>query len=169
MPNGDDKLSAQFRVMLSYAMQNRVEDFMSGVAEMGRSPYESMLALAIQVTGHVVVETAERWPNDADLERISEIAERAVTGLPIDREEIRAYLSGVVFGKDQVTSIAEDSTKAAVIPMFALANIMLSFLPKGVDQWGWLDAIEASIETMDKLNEAVLPTAVYMFGRNSHA
>ena len=60
----DSKLSDQFRAMLSFAMQNRVEDFMSGIAEMGYQLHESLLALTIRVTGHVVVETAERYPND---------------------------------------------------------------------------------------------------------
>lgn len=165
----DDTLSAQFRVMLSYAIQNKVEDFMSGTAEMGYSPYESMLALAIQVTGHVVVETAGRYPNDADLEEIAEIAAKARTNLPIDKEEIHAYLSTVVFGQGRVTDLSTDKVKASVIPMFALANIMIGFIPKGLDQWSWLDAIEASIDAVDKLNEAVLPTAVYVFGRERAA
>ena len=155
--------------MLSMAMKNEVEKFMSSLPEVGYSPYESMLALAIRVTGHVVVETAERYPNDADLERIAQIAAKAVTELPIDKDEIHAYLSRVVLGQDRVTSISDDATKASVIPMFALANIMLGFMPEGLDQWGWLDVIEASIDAMDNLQEAVLPSAVYEFGRNSRA
>lgn len=165
----DSKVSDQFRVMLSFALQNRVEDFVSGISETGAARYETLLALAIGVTGHVVVETAERYPNDADLEKIAEVAARANTGLPIDADEIHAYLSKVVFGSDNVTGISEDPQKAAVIPMFALANIMIGFMPRGLDQWGWLDTIESSIEAMEKLNEAVLPTAVYMFGRKSRA
>lgn len=162
----DDKLSDQFRTMLGYAIQNKVEDFMSSLPEVGYSPYESILALAIRVTGHVVVDAAGRYPNDADLEKVASIGARAVTGLPIDRDEIHAYLAKVVFGKDRVTSISDDRTKASVIPMFALANLIISLSPKGMDQWVYLDVIEASIDAVDNTNEGVLPSMVYEFERN---
>lgn len=165
----DPKLSDQFRVMLSFAIKNKVEDFMSSLADVGYSPYESMLTLAIRVTGHVVVDAAGRHPNEADLDKVASIGARAVTGLPIDKEEIHAYLSRVVFGSDRVTEISADITKASVIPMFALANLIISLSPKGLDQWSYLDVIEASIDAVDNLQEAVLPSAVYEFGRNSRA
>lgn len=161
----DDRLSDQFRVMLQFAIQNRLEDFIDGIQKTGAQRYESILALAIQVTGHVVVETAGRYPNDADLERIAELSAKARTNLPITEDEIHDYLSKVVFGQERVLSISEDTGKASVLPMLSLANIMISFLPKGIDQWQWLDAIEASIDAVDNLNDAVLPTAVFVFGR----
>lgn len=165
----DSKLSDQFRAMLHLAIKNEVEKFMSSLAEIGYTPYESMLALAIRVTGHVVVNAGERYPNDADLEKVSGHAAKAITGLPITQDEIHAYLSKVVFGKERVTSISDDTTKASVIPMFALANLLIVFAPKGLDQWSYLDVIEASIDAVDNLNEAVLPSAVYMFGKSSRA
>ncbi|MBO0804276.1 MAG: hypothetical protein J2P25_14525 [Nocardiopsaceae bacterium] len=161
----DDKLSDQFRVLLGMAIQNRVEDFMSSLPEVGYQPYESMLALAIRVTGHVVIAAGERYPNDADLEKAAGIAAKAVTGLPIDADEIHAYLSKVVFGEDRVMSLSDDKLKASVIPMFALANLLLAFTPKGMNQWTYLDVIEASIDAVDNTNEGVLPSMVYEFGR----
>lgn len=140
----DSKLSDQFRLMLQYAIQNKVEKFMAGIAEVGYTPHESMLALAIRVTGHVVVGAAERYPNDADLEKIAGYAAKARTNLPVDEE---------------------DSTKASAIPMFALANLLVVFAPKGLDQWSYLDVIEASIEAVENTNEPVLPSMVYEFCR----
>jgi hypothetical protein len=62
-------------------------------------------------------------------------------------------------------TVSEDNIKASVIPMFALANLMIVFAPTGLDQWSWLDVIEASIEAAENVNDGVLSSMVYEFSR----
>lgn len=162
----DQLVSDQFRVMLGFAIRNETDQFMEGIQEVGERRYEAFIALAINVAGHVAVDAAERYPTDPDLRKIAEIAGRARTGLPITEEEIYLFLSKVVFGRETLSAVHEDGGKAALIPMYATANLMLSLFPKGIpDQWAYLDVIESAIEAADKTNFGILPSMVYRFGR----
>lgn len=161
----DQKISDQFRVMLGYAIRNELDEFMSGITEVGPQRYEEFITLAIRVAGHVAVDAAERYPTDPDLKKTAQIAARSVTGLPVTEEEIYLFLSKVVFGRETLAAVAEDRGKASLIPMFVTANLTISLSPRGVNQWSYLDVIESAIEAADKINFGVLPSMVYRFGR----
>jgi hypothetical protein len=161
----DQNTSDTFRVMLGFAIRNESDNFADGILEVGAAGYERFLVLAINVAGHVTVDAAERYPTDPDLKEIASIAGRARTHLPITEDEIYAFLSKVVFGPEKLDAVAEDRKKASLIPMYALANLMLSLTPRGMDQWTYLDVIESAIEAADNTNFGILPSMVYRFGR----
>lgn len=161
----DQKISDQFRVMLGFAIQNKTDDFAGGILEVGAQRYEQFISLAINAAGHLVIDAAERYPNDADLKKIASIGAKARTNLPVTEEEIYLFLSKVVFGRETLAAVNPDRGKASLVPMYALANLLIILSPTGTDQWTYLDVIESAIEAADKMNFGVLPSMVYRFGR----
>jgi hypothetical protein len=161
----DQKISDQFRVMLGFAIQNKTDDFAGGILEVGAQRYEQFLTLAVNATGHLAVDAAERYPTDADLKKIASIGAEARTHLPITEEEIYLFLSKVVFGRGTLADVCEDRGKASLIPMYALANLLIILSPSGTDQWSYLDVVESAIEAADNVNAGILPSMVYRFGR----
>jgi hypothetical protein len=100
-----------------------------------------------------------------NLASFASIGAKARTNLPVTEEEIYLFLSKVVFGRETLAAVNPDRGKASLVPMYALANLLIILSPTGTDQWTYLDVIESAIEAADKMNFGVLPSMVYRFGR----
>jgi len=159
------KTEETFRELLDRALHNRLDDVASLIATVGPQAYETAAALAIQVTGHVVIDTAERWPTEADLREIARLSATAITGLLVTEDMIGDCLSRVVFGSESVMDVFAGNQDAPVIPLFTLANVILSFTPKGLHWSDYLDRIETGIEAAGSVPDDVLPSMVYRFVR----
>lgn len=156
----DPKTEETFRELTGHAIHSRQDDMARVIAEAGEQVYGAVVALAVQAAAYVCIDTAERWPTDADLKSAARIASEGKTGLPVTADEIRAYLSGVVFGSDT------GANGHAMMPLFALATLVTGFKPPQGKGWNdWLDVIEAAIEAADQVQISVLPALVYRFGR----
>lgn len=117
------------------------------------------------MTGHLAVDAAERHPTDPDRRQIVRIGATAITGLPITEDEIYLFLAKKMFARETLSPVAEDRSRAALIPMYALANLILILSPKGMHQWTYLDVAESAIGAADKTNFGIPPLMVYRFGR----
>ena len=97
---------------------------------------------------------------DGQLTRIfvrwAKSAAESKTGLDITEQEIYEYLSLVALGTlrfDDVFS-AEGVTP---IPLFATANLLLTFCPKEKHWWEYLDQMWDATEKADRTSLSVLP------------
>lgn len=112
----------------------------------------------------IAVDTAGRWPAEVD---VTALAKRAATtrGLQATEAEIGTYLSRVVLAGESPLSAFDDQKKAAVVPVFATAGLLVSFSGNYDDQWAYLDAIWNAVDAADQAPPALLPAMVLRFGR----
>lgn len=160
----DPKAEAPLRKMLGHAMRGELDDLGTLIEDIGPQMYESAAALAITASGYIAVRTSKRWPTEADVKALAEHA-ATTTGAQVTRDEISAYLSRVVLGSESPLAVFDDATRAAVIPVFATAYLLLSFSGQYDDQWKYLDAIWNAIDAADQATPDVLPAMVFRFGR----
>lgn len=161
----DPKTEKAFRDLLDHALHNRLDDVARGIAEAGPETYEHAAALAVQVAAYIVINAAERYPSAADLKKTASIAAESKTNLPIAEDDIHAFLSRMVFGTENGLAVFQGNEDAPLIPLYATANLILSFTPKGTKMWNYLDVIESAIEAAEQARADTLPAFVYRFSR----
>lgn len=160
----DPKVEAPTRKMLGHVLRGELSEFAALVEGIGSQMYESAVALCIMASGYIAVDTSGRWPVDVD---VKALAKRAATtrGSQVTEAEISTYLSRVVLAGESPLSVFEDQKKAAVIPVFATADLLVSFSGNYADQWEYLDEIWNAVDAADQAAPAVLPAMVFRFGR----
>jgi hypothetical protein len=99
---------------------------------------------------------SERWPTEADLREIAKSAAESVTGLDITGQEIFEYLSRVALGSERLDDVFSVDG-IATVPLFATANLLLTFRPKEKHWWQYLDQIWDAAETAGQVSLSVLP------------
>jgi hypothetical protein len=122
------------------------------------------LALAVIITGYVVVDVCEsQWPNQASTRRIAEglatvgsLAKR----LHLDVEKIYAYLSRTVLGPERLEEVIPDEPQFTYLPVIVAGQALAVYSPKGMGMWDYLDRIETAIEVASALDAWVLPATV---------
>jgi hypothetical protein len=102
------------------------------------------------------VDVANRWPTDADLHEIAKHASQSETGLDISEQEIYDYLSRVALGSEKLDDLFSDEA-IIPIPLFATANLLLTFSPGEKHWWEYLDQIWDAAEAADRIPITVLP------------
>jgi hypothetical protein len=99
---------------------------------------------------------SDRWPTDADLREIAKNAAESVTQLDITKQEIYEYLSRVALGSEKLDDVFSVDG-FAVVPLYATANLLLTFCPDEKDWWEYLDQIWDAAEIADRTSLSVLP------------
>ena len=77
-------------------------------------------------------------------------------GTDITEQEIYEYLSRVALGPEKLDDVFSIEG-LATIPLFATANLLLSFCPRDKEWWEYLDQIWDAAETADRVSLSVLP------------
>lgn len=160
----DPKVEAPLRKMLGHVMRGELEDFGALIEGIGPQMYEAAVGLAVMAAGYIAVRVSERWPVEADVQAL---AKRAATSpnSQVTADEISAYLARVVLGGESPLTVFDDQKKAAVIPVFATADLLVSYCAQHEDQWAYLDEIWNAVDVADQTPPAVLPAMVFRFGR----
>lgn len=158
MPIGEG-WDAELRQLIERALKNDDDGLIQliGTAQ----EYERVASLAVQSAAHIVIDTCDRWPTDADLKEVARLAgNSSVKG--IGNSDLADYLKRCVFGAEKITGVFGD--KAATVPVTALAALLVSFRPPEGTGWNhYLDIIEAGIEAAEKIRETDLPSIMYRF------
>jgi hypothetical protein len=105
------------------------------------------------------VDVSDRWPTDADLREIAERAAQSATQLAITEQEIYEYLSRVALGPEKLDDVFSVEG-IATVPLFATANLLLSFCSHEKDWWEYLDQIWDAADVADRTSLTVLPALV---------
>ena len=152
----DQKTEQTTRKMLGHAIRHELDDLAAMVRAQGSEALSGSIPLCIYASAYIAIDVSDHWPADADLKEIAKYAAQSVTRLDITEQEIYEYLSRVALGSETLDDVFSVEG-VATVPLFAAANLLLSFCPPGKDWWEYLDQIWDAAETADRTSLTVLP------------
>jgi hypothetical protein len=114
------------------------------------------LPLWLFASAYIAIDVSGRWPTDADLREIAKHASESATELDITEQEICEYLSRVALGPQKLDDVFSIEG-LATIPLFATANLLLTFSPGEKHWWEYLDQIWEAAEVAERTSLTVLP------------
>jgi hypothetical protein len=152
----DPKIEQPTRKMLGYAIRHELDDLAALVRAVGSEALVSSLPLCLFASAYIAIDVSDRWPTDADLREIAKHASESATELDITEQEIYEYLSRVALGPQKLDDVFSIEG-LAMIPLFATANLLLTFSPGEKHWWEYLDQIWEAAETAERTSLTVLP------------
>ena len=153
----DPKIEQQTRTMLGHAIRDQLDSLADVIQAGGNKTFTASIPLCVLASAYIAINVSERWPTDDDLQEIAKnAAESGVTQLDISQQEIYEYLSRVALGSAGLDAVFSPE-RSGTIPLFATANLLLTFCPRGKDWWEYLDQIWAAAETAEGVSLFVLP------------
>lgn len=161
----DPKTEKAFRDLLDHALHGRLDDVARGITDAGAETYEQVAALAVQVAGYIVIDVCKGLPTETDYREAARVASESRANLPVTEDESYAFLARMVFGPDTGPGVFHGSENAPVIPVFTTAQLLLSFTPKSMQMWAYLDVIENALEAADHVKPDIAPAVVFRFAR----
>jgi hypothetical protein len=152
----EQKTEQTTRKMLGHAIRHELDDLAAIVRAQGSEALSGSIPLCIFASAYIAIDVSDHWPTDADLREIAKYAAQSVARLDITEQEIYEYLSRVALGSETLDDVFSVEGLATV-PLFATANLLLSFCPPAKDWWEYLDQIWDAAETADRTSLTVLP------------
>jgi hypothetical protein len=154
----DPKIEEPARDMLGHAIRGELQELAAFIQAGGGKTLTGAIDLCAYVAGYIAIDvTGKEWPTDAALHAIAKHAAQSVTRLDISEEEIFEFLNRVALGTEMVDDIWE-AEGIGRVPLYVTANLLLSFCPKGMHWWEYLDRIENAAEVGERVQDWVLPT-----------
>jgi hypothetical protein len=152
----DRKVEQTTRTMLGHAMRHELDDLAALMRTAGNETLLRSLPLCLLVSAYIAIDVSDRWPTDADLREIAKHASESETELDISEQEIYEYLSRVALGSEKLDAVFSDEG-IVPIPLYATANLLLTFRPRDEHWWEYLDQIWEAAETAEQTSLTVLP------------
>jgi hypothetical protein len=163
----DRKVEQATRTMLGHAMRHELDALADTIQSLGNETFLATIPLCLVASGYVAIDVSGmRWPGEAVLHKIADNASKSATGLDISDEEIFQYLSRVALGSEKLDDVFSVEG-IATVPLYATANLLLTFSPRGKDWWEYLDQIWDAAETAERTSLSVLPTLMLRARRES--
>jgi hypothetical protein len=110
----DPRIEEPLRDLLEHAIRCELDDVARVMVEMGDESYSEALALLVQASAYIVIDTGKRWPVEPDLREAARIAAESVTNLPVTEDEMYVYLLLSFTPKNQHWSDYLDTTENAI-------------------------------------------------------
>jgi hypothetical protein len=164
----DPKIEQPMRKMLGQAMRHEFEDMAALVQAQGDEVLQGSIPLFLIASAYIAIDVSDRWPTDADLREIAKDAAESATQLDITEQEIYDYLSRVALGSEKLNDVFSVEALAKV-PLFATANLLITFRPKDKHWWEYLDQIWAAAEAAERTSLTVLPALMLRARKESSA
>jgi len=143
--------------MLGHAIRHELDALADTIQSVGNEKFLSTIPLYLLASAYVAIDVSGmRWPNDVVLRKIANNASKSATGLDISDEEIFQYLSRVALGPENLDDVFS-AEGIATVPLYATANLFLTFCPRDKDWWDYLDQIWEAAEAADRTSLSVLP------------
>ena len=152
----DRKAEQATRTMLGHAIRHELDDLATQIREAGKETLPRTLGLCTLASAYLAIDVSDRWPTDEDLHELAKRAARSVTKLDITEQEIYDYLSRIVLGSEKIDDVFLPEA-VVPIPLYATANLLLTFSPGEKHWWEYLDQIWDAAETADHTPLTVLP------------
>jgi hypothetical protein len=162
----DPKIEQPTRKMLGHAIRHELDELAALVRAEGSETLISSLPLCLFASAYIAIDVSDRWPTDADLREIAKHASESATELDITEQEIYEYLSRVALGPQKLDDVFSIEG-LATIPLFATANLLLTFSPGEKHWWEYLDQIWEAAETAERTSLTVLPALMLRARRES--
>jgi hypothetical protein len=142
--------------MLGHAIRHELEELASVIQVAGNDTLVASIPLCLFASAYIAIDVCERWPTEADFREIAKSAAESETGLDITEQEIYEYLSRVALGAERLDDVFSIEG-VATIPLFATANLLLTFRPKEKHWWEYLDQMWDAAEKAENTSLSVLP------------
>jgi hypothetical protein len=152
----DPKIEQPTRKILGHAIRHELEDLAALVQAEGAEALLGSIPLCLFASAYIAIDVSDQWPTDADLKEIAKAAAESVTRLDITEQEIYEYLSRVALGTEKLDDVFSVEGFATV-PLFATANLLLTFCPHDKEWWEYLSQIWDSAQAADRTSLTVLP------------
>jgi hypothetical protein len=153
----DRKIEQTTRTMLGHAIRHELDDLATLMRTVGNETLLGSIPLCLFASAYIAIDMCERWPTDADLREIANLASsQSATELDISEQEIYEYLSRVALGSEKLDDVFSDEGLATV-PLYATANLLLGFRPRKEHWWEYLDQIWDAADAADHISLTVLP------------
>jgi hypothetical protein len=164
----DPKIEHPTRKMLGHAIRHELDELATLVQAEGNEVLIGSIPLCLFISGYISIDVAGGWPNDADLREIAKLASESATQLDISEREIYEYLSRVALGQEKLDDVFSVEG-LATIPLYATANLLLTFAPRDMHWWEYLDQIWDAAEAAESTKLTVLPALLLRAHRESAA
>ena len=162
----DPKIEQPARKLLGHAIRRELDDLAAQAQAEGTEALMGAIPLCLLASAYIAIDVSDRWPTDADLRKIAANASKSATELDISEQEIYEYLSRVALGPEKLDDVF--SVEAlATISLYATANLLLTFAPRGKHWWEYLDQIWDAAETAERTSLTVLPALMLRARRQS--
>jgi hypothetical protein len=153
----DRKVEQATRAMLGHAIRHEPDALADAIQSAGNETVLGMIPLCLLASAYVAIDASGmRWPNEVVLRKIADNASKSATRLDITDEEIFQYLSRVALGPEKLDDVFSIEG-LATIPLYATANLLLTFCPLDKEWWEYLDQIWDAAETAERTSLTVLP------------
>jgi hypothetical protein len=153
----DRKVEEAARTMLGHAIRHELDALADAIRSVGNETFLGTIPLCLLASAYVAIDVSGmRWPNDVVLRKIAANASKSATGLDISDEEIFQYLSRVALGSENLDDVFS-AEGMATVPLYATANLLLTFCPREQDWWEYLDQIWDAAEAAERTSLTVLP------------
>ena len=162
----DRKVEQATRTMLGHAIRHELDDLASLIRTAGNETFVSSIPLCLFASAYIAIDVCERWPTDADIREVAKNAAESVTRLDISEHEIYEYLSRVALGSEKLDDVFS-AEGIATVPLYATADLLLTFCPRDKDWWEYLDQIWDAADTAERTSLSVLPALLFRARRES--
>jgi hypothetical protein len=152
----DRKVEQATRTMLGHAIRHELDELAALMRTIGNETLLRGLPLCLLASAYIAIDVCERWPTDADIHEIAKNAAESVTRLDISEEEIYVYLSRIALGSEKLDDVFS-AEGIVTVPLYATANLLLTFCPREKDWWEYLDQIWDAVEIAERTSLTVLP------------
>ena len=163
----DRKVEQATRTMLGHAMRHELDALADTIQSLGNETFLATIPLCLLASGYIAIDVSGmRWPSDAVLRKIADNASKSATGLDISDEGIFQYLSRVALGSEKLDDVFS-AEGIATVPLYATADLLLTFCPPDKDWWEYLDQIWDAAETTERTSLSVIPILMLRARRES--
>ena len=152
----DPKIEQPTRKMLGHAIRHELDDLAAAAEAEGSEVLLGSIPLCLFASAYIAIDVSDRWPTDADLREIAKNAAESVTRLDITQQEIYEYLSRVALGSEKLDDVFSVEG-LALVPLYATANLLLTFCPGDKEWWEYLDQIWDAADAAARTSLTVLP------------
>jgi hypothetical protein len=152
----DPTIEQPTRKMLGHAIRHELDDLAAVVQAQGGEALLASIPLCVLASAYISVDVSDRWPTDADLREVAKSAAQSATQLDITEQEIYEFLSRVALGQEKLDDVFAPEG-IATVPLFATANLLLTFCPHEKNWFEYLDQIWDAAEVADRTSPTVLP------------
>jgi hypothetical protein len=160
----DPKIEASTRKLLGHAIRGELDDLDALIVSIGPQVYTAVVALAVLASGYIAIQVSERWPREVDIRALAKHASTSPNS-QVTEGEIAACLSRVVLDSESPLEVFPGDEKAALIPLFTAANLLISYCAQHKDHWAYLDSIWNSIEAAEAVEVPVAPAVMYLYSK----
>jgi hypothetical protein len=143
--------------MLGHAIRHELDDLAAVIQAAGDETFLAAIDLCTFAAGYIAIDvTGMRWPSEAMLQKIAHNASQSATRLDVSEDVIFGFLSRVALGTELLNDVFSIEG-VGTVPIYAAANLLLTFCPKEKEWWEYLDQIWNAAEVADRVSADVLP------------